>query len=937
MSRINLSFSPSLMLHIFITFVIGAGLNTLSAPFYSSGIAAFGMGAAIYGALRFSPRYAIPLTLLISLPLWVSNNGVIGKETLSLLPIVISVFAYEGSIKRVLKIGAGGWTLVFLPILLLEHAIYDSDLPSVMFSGLLVTWVSGAFGLISGHFAYIVGNGIERNIEDPAEKVSFHFLFSYFFAGCFFVASMSVVYLSVFLYQSQQEEQIKGYMKQRVAVLEQQLSDFIQLHKNAIASSAQSLSVPDAQSTFNTAANFQLSLLHTYYPEFLTFLIADSEGEIKHAYPPNLMEIAIVNNRTNVAYRPYFHMPMKSGELYLSDVFQGTGFGDDPIVAISAPIIKENGVAVGIVEGSLSLQSFDTIDALNLPGFSLLLEDQKGDVIYASDALGFAPLSKAPEYACENYCEIDVNSGPINKPWFRMTSPLSSAQWFLSYYYDKERLYALMSRYLLKDLGLLFLLSLLGTFTGYFVSRLIESPIRRLISHIANFSPANDAKASQLPAKTLHITELALLSDEFLKLERRLTSAFDELEKARLNEKNLNVELAELNTSLEQRIREKTHDLRDALTEAKAASVAKTQFLANMSHEIRTPMNGIIGSCDLLLEHDMSEEAQKRAGVIAHSATNLLMILDSILDWSKIESGKLTKDDYDVCVSAQLEACRSLYEQTAVLKGVDVIITCTDRLPAYVRTDGGKLSQILNNLVSNAIKFTQHGSVTLHGDYIDNTLLITVNDTGIGIPTHKVSDIFEQFEQADASTTRDFGGTGLGLAITKGLVEFLGGSISAESEVGKGTTFSVAIPCAVSQNVEKAASPLVNALPQGLKLLVAEDNDINAEIVLSMLKSERVKCIRVKNGKDAVEAAQKHKFDIILMDCQMPVMDGLSASRAIRNTSNPNEATPIIALTANAFVEDRQACLAAGMNAHLTKPINKALLINCIVSELPRV
>ena len=937
MSRVNLSFSPFLMLHLFITCVIGAGLNSLSAPFYSTGIAAFGMGAAIYGALRFPSRYSIPLTVLISLPLWVGNNGVIGKETLTLLPIVISFLAYEGSIKRVLRVGAGGWTLVFLPILLLEHAVYDSDLPSVMFSGLLVTWVSGAFGLISGHFAYIVGNGIERNIEDPAEKVSFHFLFSYFFAGCFFVASMSVVYLSVSLYQSQQEEQITGYMKQRVAVLEQQLSDFIRLHKNAIASSAKSLSMPYAQPNFNAAADNQLSLLHTYYPEFLTFLITDSEGEIKHAHPPNLMEIALINDKTNVSYRPYFRIPMEGGELYLSDVFRGTGFGDDPIVAISAPIIKENGVSAGIVEGSLSLQSFATIDALNLPGFSLLLEDQKGDVIYASEALGFAPLLKAPEYPCGNKCELDIQNGPNNKPWFRMTTPLSSAKWFLSYYYDKERLYTMMSRYLLTDLGLLFLLSLLGTFTGYCVSRLIELPIRRLINHIANFSPAHDAKLSQLPAKTLHITELALLSDEFLKLERRLTFAFDELEKARVNEKNLNVELAELNKSLEQRIREKTHDLRDALTEAKAASVAKTQFLANMSHEIRTPMNGIIGSCDLLLEHEMSEAAKKRAGVIAHSATNLLMILDSILDWSKIESGKLIKDDYDVCVSAQLEACCSLYEQAAGYKGVHVTVACSARLPAYITTDGGKLSQILNNLVSNAIKFTHQGSVTIHGDYVDNTLLITVSDTGIGIPSHKVSDIFGQFEQADASTTRDFGGTGLGLAITKGLVEFLGGTIRAESELGKGTTFSVTIPCDVSHQVEQTMAPVVNEIPQGLKLLVAEDNDINAEIVLSMLKSEQVKAIRVKNGKDAVEAAQKHKFDIILMDCQMPVMDGLSASRAIRNTGNANTATPIIALTANAFVEDRQACLAAGMNAHLTKPINKVLLINCIVAELSRV
>ena len=258
-----------------------------------------------------------------------------------------------------------------------------------------------------------------------------------------------------------------------------------------------------------------------------------------------------------------------------------------------------------------------------------------------------------------------------------------------------------------------------------------------------------------------------------------------------------------------------------------------------------------------------------------------------------------------------------------------------------LNVDTGKLSQILNNLLSNAIKFTREGKVLVSVSYENNRLSISVTDTGIGIPPEKVNLIFEQFEQADTSTTRHFGGTGLGLPITKGLVELLQGELIVQSEVGKGTSFQLVIPASVDDKdictPAKSSQTSTLALPPGLRVLLAEDNDINAEIVLDMLKAAKVKCIRTRNGEEAVNAERKYDFDVILMDCQMPVMDGFAAAQAIRRDGRNKDRLIIIALTANVFTEDKNACLAAGMNAHLSKPIRKQVLFDCISSELARI
>ena len=220
MGKTRFVFSWSLALKAFLVCLVGVGINVLPAPFDSSGIAVFGYGAAVYAALRFTPYLSIPIALLISAPVWFGDGSIVGKESLTLLPIVISLFGYHKSLKQVIKIGAGFWSVVFVPILVLEHYFNNgadnSESLNIIMSGVLVTWISGAFGLVTGHFVYLATHGLRRNIAYEPEKVKLNFLFSYFFSGCFFVGSMAVIYLSVALFQQQQERQIQQYMVQRV-------------------------------------------------------------------------------------------------------------------------------------------------------------------------------------------------------------------------------------------------------------------------------------------------------------------------------------------------------------------------------------------------------------------------------------------------------------------------------------------------------------------------------------------------------------------------------------------------------------------------------------------------------------------------------------------------------------------------------------------------
>ena len=383
--------------------------------------------------------------------------------------------------------------------------------------------------------------------------------------------------------------------------------------------------------------------------------------------------------------------------------------------------------------------------------------------------------------------------------------------------------------------------------------------------------------------------------------------------------------------------------------EAAFANRAKSEFLANMSHEIRTPMNAIVGFSELLEKEDLSDEQKHFARTIADNGRSLLDLIDDILDFSKIEAGKLSVEIIDCDLARLLEGIDSLMRPKAADKTIEFNILHCDDLPQTINTDPTRLRQCLINLVGNAIKFTERGHVYVNVSVEERDLnrrfiRFDIEDTGIGIPPDKQQQIFDAFCQADNTTTRRFGGTGLGLAITRQLTELLGGSLSLSSQPGRGSVFTLSIPSGANADAEsvidkyKIAEEIAETPPDqptspaaGRRVLVAEDNPANQMLVELLLRRAGLEPILVPDGIEAVDRARSEAFDMVLMDIQMPRMNGYDAARAIRRHGYRG---PVIALTAHAMVGDEQKCLDAGCSGYLAKPIKRDLFYQMLAKYL---
>jgi len=368
--------------------------------------------------------------------------------------------------------------------------------------------------------------------------------------------------------------------------------------------------------------------------------------------------------------------------------------------------------------------------------------------------------------------------------------------------------------------------------------------------------------------------------------------------------------------------------LRVARREAEVASRAKSCFLANMSHEIRTPLNGVIGLSRLLEGMPIPAEALEMVRMIRSSGDALLRVINDVLDFSKVEAGKMDLEVAPFHLHRCLEESLWLFRATANEKGLRLGCRLAPELPMYVAGDDTRLRQVVLNLISNALKFTSSGEVVLSAgverrDETSCCIAIEVRDTGIGIASDQLPRLFSSFNQADASISRRFGGTGLGLAISKRLVELMGGTIAVESKPGEGTRFRFTVPLG---NAQEPAAPLA-ALPPAvyadnqLSVLVAEDNVVNQKVVLMLLKKLGVQADLVADGAQAIEAVMGNHYDLVLMDVQMPEVDGLTATREIRRRLPSGRQPVIFGLTAHATTEYRDICLGAGMNGYLTKPL----------------
>ncbi|MEM1180237.1 MAG: ATP-binding protein [Acidobacteriota bacterium] len=377
---------------------------------------------------------------------------------------------------------------------------------------------------------------------------------------------------------------------------------------------------------------------------------------------------------------------------------------------------------------------------------------------------------------------------------------------------------------------------------------------------------------------------------------------------------------------------------------AEAANRVKTDFLANMSHEIRTPISGIVGAAELMSRRRMQEEIETYIGVISSSAESLLLMIDDLLDFSRIEAGKLKLDTVDFAVRETVESVVHMLEARATAKGISLVSHVGASVPERAHGDSMRLHQILTNLISNAIKFTAEGGVRVSIHRLDSPtedqhrLAIRVVDTGVGIEAGTIEQLFEPFAQADSSTVRRYGGSGLGLSICRRLVDLMDGEIRVESEPGKGSTFLVELPFDVAAPVSaKPPQEDLGKAPPGTGpdrrqqlILVVDDNAINRMIACDLLEDLGYASVDANDGLQALEVLGSNPVDLVLMDCQMPGLDGYEATRRIRRDQVGGQRLPIVAVTAHAVAGDRERCLAAGMDDYISKPYASDLLKQCL-------